>query len=497
MKETSLKESLKHWTGLPDAGPGFHPRLTPQVAREMTKLFHDVQPKEPTRPDLDELHLRVVRAWYLDQSLGAISPREHRRLPWVLFYPPEENPVQWLGADSGLVHTYFDWLSSGPRTRPALTLLHEFLRVYPTDLLTFPDLRRFLQRYLMRSRLQSLPSARKWRTRCSELGILDSDKGHRFIHNYLSDTNSCTDYLTDAGFHTGLSFCNFLRSAIRAALPTCSSRLTRDNIQSQQVQRLLTLLEFNGKLRFDDQTTRVEVATALLSPFVDRPPPVEIKEALQSFFLRHYRDPRLPSGKHKWSGVPSTSRGVVMRWLVERVLEQFFLLLKETALDKHWRYREAFWRAFLDEGLIDDIWFALGWRAADLLKKMSRDPTVLSTTGQLRGAQSNQSVLLMRMPGVVIAEWSHSGSCHLWLSDISGAPKLYKHEYNVRQVRRPFPYPREHGSYSQRHDGSPTGRWQDAIARWLRDNTGLEIDRDLYFPRELRVTRYSPPKWRW
>ena len=74
---------------------------------------------------------------------------------------------------------------------------------------------------------------------------------------------------------------------------------------------------------------RTEVATALLRPFVERSPEPTTKERLQPFFLRHFRDPRLGSGKHKWSGVPDEIRRVVIRWLVERALEQFFLLVKE------------------------------------------------------------------------------------------------------------------------------------------------------------------------
>ena len=176
----------------------------------------------------------------------------------------------------------------------------------------------------------------------------------------------------------------------------------------------------------------------------------------------------------------------MIRWLVERALDQFFMLLKETAYDHHWRYREAFWRAFLEEGYIDDIWFVLGSRAEEMLWRMSDDPDELETTAELYGAQSDQSVLLMRMPGVTIAEWSHSGSCHLWLDGVHGAPKLYKQDYSAYEVRRPYPYPNVRGAHSQRHHGSENARWQDQIARWLRENTGIEIARHHYFPRRLQ-----------
>lgn len=496
MRTKSLKASLTRWTGFPKVGSAFQPSLTSRAARETTKLFQDVQPKGPSRYDLQELHLRVGGVWARDDSLDGTSPRDLRQLPWVLFYPPDRNPHHWLGGDSRLIGEYIGWLFNGRRTRSALALLHEFLRVYPTDLRTFDDLRRFLREYLEGSRQPPLPSVRKWQQRCRGFGLLDADKGHGFVQDYLSANMRCSDYLGEAGLDAGLSRSRFLKSGIRTALRTCSRQLTQDAFDNGQLRRLLTLLEFEGKLRFDEGTTRRGIATALLSPFADRPPPAEIKESLQVFFLRHYRDPRLPSGKHKWFDVPDTTRRVVIRWLVERVLEQFFMLLEETAYDRHWRYRAAFWKAFLEEGLIDDIWFALGRGAARLLRNMSRDRTVLQTTGQLQGAQSDQSVLLLRMPGVVIAEWSHSGSCHMWLEGMPGAPKLYERKYHARQVRRPYPYPQEYGARSQRHDGSQTGRWQDAIARWLRENTDLRVDRNLYFPRELRASPSPSPRGR-
>ena len=146
-----------------------------------------------------------------------------------------------------------------------------------------------------------------------------------------------------------------------------------------------------------------------------------------------------PEG-HKWSQVPDDVSRVVTKWLVEQVLDQFFVLLKDTAFDKHWRYREAFWRAFHDEGLIDDICFVLGGNAAMRLRKVSKDPILVKTTGTLVGAQSDQSVLILRLPGVTIAEWSHNGSCHMWLDGMDGAPVLREKEYHVNQVRRRYPY---------------------------------------------------------
>ena len=181
----------------------------------------------------------------------------------------------------------------------------------------------------------------------------------------------------------------------------------------------------------------------------------------------------------------------MIRWLVERALEEFLALIKDTALDRHWRYREAFWRAFLKKNLIDDIWFALGPQAKRQLRRIRKQQGEIETTANLRGAVSGQSVLLLRMPGVTVAEWSHNGSCRFWLDGNSAAPKLYQREYHRFDVMNA-------ADFTQAHLASQQGYWQGLIAGWLRQNTGIVVRLEDYFPDHLRenTTRDRRVYWK-
>ena len=479
MNTPSLKESLERWTRPQKLPHPFHPRRTRKASAEAAKALGDVKPRKPPVYDLEILRHRVVESWHRDRSLSRIEPRDLRRLPWILYYPPGQKRTAWLGAEPRILEAYGRWVSDGHRTRSVLALLHEFLSVYPTDLATFDALRQLLQDAVEGGH-SAPPSFQKWRKRCMHWELLRKRGDRSFVENLVSASDAVDDILDQAGLEAGLARCGFLKSGLRTYLPRAETLLNQNRLDAARLGRLLTLLECEGNLRFDDWAMRSEVATALLRPFVERPPESTTKERLQPFFLRHFRDPRLGSGKHKWSRVPDEIRRVVIRWLVERALEQFFLLVKETALDRHWRYREAFWRAFHREGLIDDIWFVLGRRAKVSLRKMNEKNDETETSADLRGAQGDQSVLLLRMPGVTIAEWSHNGSCRMWLDGNRNTPKMYQGKvYLGDDLRR--------GSdFWQRHVGSEYGRWQDEIARWLRDNTGVEIDRAAYFPVRLR-----------
>lgn len=478
MSAPSLKESLERWIRPQRLPRNFDPKRTRKAAAEAAKALGDVGSTKPKVYDLKILHRRVIESWRRSRSFSQIQPRDLRRLPWVLFFPPEQTRTGWLGAEPRFLKLYCGWLLEGRRTRSVLALLHEFLRVYPVGLRTFGDLRKVLHR-AVNSGSSPPPSLQKWRKRCGDWKLLSMGGDRSFVENLVSASDAVGDVLLRAGFDAGLARAGFLNSGIRAYLPRAESLLNQNRLKSAQIDRLLKLLELDGELRFGNTAMRTDVATALLRPFVQRSPAPATKECMQPFFLRHFRDPRLGTGKHLWSGVPDEIRRVVIRWLVERTLEQFFLLVKETALDRHWRYREAFWRAFHEHGLIDDIWFVLGPRARGILRKTNKKNDESETSAGLHDAESDQSVLVLRMPGVTITEWSHNGSCRIWLDGNNRSPGFYESRYSRNELL-------DGADFKQAHQGSDRGYWQDAIAQWLRENTGVEIARGEYFPGRLR-----------
>ena len=490
----SLKDSLDRWIGFPKLELRFEPRRTRAAAAQVIRRLGDIEPKPPESYDLKALYWRVMGSWRRHRSLEGVSSRDLQRLPWVLFYEPrdrrrtrQQGPIGWLAGKPRVVQDYRRWLFRARRARPVQALLREFLRVYPTDLRTFDDIREILQVSVVSSSSPP-PSLRKWRQRCREFQLLEADGGMAFVRKLVNAAEAPDDILTDAGLDAGLARCGFLKSGIRKYLPNISSQLVQNRIDSGILDRVLNLLESEGKLRFDEQSVRVEVASTLLGPFVERVPDTPAKERLQSFFVRHFGHPNLRSRKYKWAGVRDDIRRVVIRWLVGRALDQFFLLIKETALDRHWKYREAFWKKFLREDLIDDIWFLLGPRARDDLWRLKGDDDLIESTGSLKGAGGDQSVLIMRMPGVTIAEWSHNGSCRCWLEGNRSTPKLYEKEYFRDTLIR--------GSdFAQPHYGSERGYWQDQVAKWLRENTGATFNpsgTEPKFPREKRKVTSQP-----
>ncbi len=506
MSKKSLKETLSKWSGLPNPPHRLEPRQTQKAAVEIARFWGTELSRKPADYDLKDLHQRISRSWkrycilaesdktdrdkltwvsFFEQEAtksGDSPSRDLRRLPWILFYSPlEQTPTRqqsvssgWLGGDPLFVRHYGRWLSEQRNTRSVRALLSEFLLTYPTELSTFEELRRLLQSSITGTAALHLKSLQKWQQRCHQFHLLETDGSRLFIEKLVLLQDDVQEILNNEGFEGRLVRGRFLKSGILEYLPTVSELLKGDRLPPARLARLLQVLEFDDGLRFDDRTVRAAIAESFLAPFSEGYLPHRARDQLEPFFMRHFGDPRLPSGKSSWSGVPEEFRLVIKRWLTEQTLEEFFGLIKETALDHHWSYRQIFWKAYFDHHLILDAWFVLGTKARQLMKSLKDKE---HSYGILRGAASDQSVLLLRMHGATIMEWSHSGACRIWLDGNSNAPELHRNmnsPYTGRELRAI-------ADLEQPHYSSETGRWQDAIADWLQDNTGVEVRRSEYF----------------
>src|SRR5690606_16101213 len=60
---------------------------------------------------------------------------------------------------------------------------------------------------------------------------------------------------------------------------------------------------------------------------------------------------------------------IVRGWLTEQSLRQFLDIVDQTAVERMWKYRRAFWEAVYDGGLISEAWVAFGPLGARLARR--------------------------------------------------------------------------------------------------------------------------------
>lgn len=483
-----LSHLLEHWTGFPEVRANFRPGHSLQVATWASARLQKVVLCPPSDLALEKLYWRLVSCRKRGDLIGTADPRDLRRVPWVLFYSPTRSqPMDqgsnrpeshWLAADPDFLQQFLQWLLDSRRTRPQLSLLYQFFQVYPKSLPTFPTLVSSLRKIFLSNSAPRVLSIQKWQERCRDFSLLELHGGIVFVEKLIRKGSDPDGIMRELGIHPQLASSRFLEDGLLEYLANVEIDLRKRTSLSTRLSRLITLLTLGTELRFGANPMRIRIAESFLSPFERCEPTTEVKTILEPFFLSFFGHPLLPYGKPKWSGIRDNVKQVVVRWIVQRDLDSFLALIKDTALDKHWAYREAFWRCLLNRGLIREVWVLLGPMAEERLRAMPSGSTTVGGQGKLLGWQRDQSVLLMRLPGVVVAEWSHNGSCRFWLDGDTDAPTLYKKMYHRQEFTAGV-------RFVQRHDGSPEGRWQGKIAEWLRLNAGIQVNRSEYFPSRL------------
>jgi hypothetical protein len=440
-----------------------------RATEEVVRLLGDRAAKPPTRRELDETLAALRAAWKTEGSVAGVSQRDLRLAPWVFFYPRSPTKA-WLANDEGFVRAWLGWLDERRNVRATVALMREFLSVYPEGEPVFEVIRLGLRKQLKHG---TSPRLVRWREKCGQFGLLDKGGPVRFAEAWRSEGRSFDDWIEAAGLR-GLDASVFLEKATERVLAQTEKALQRDDARLPDLERSLAWLEREGKLRFESQ--RVAIATAVLAPFLEREPKPAIQDQIRGFLCRTIGDPRIQ--RQSWQGVAEPIRGVLFGWLVRETIDDFLRVIDQTAGKEHWRYRKAFWTAYLERGEIPHAWVAFGPEAGTIARKgLSKEG---STAARLygNGVSADHSVLLLQIRELTIAEWSHNGTCRIWLKGNRTAPKLYEAQYSRESLMR--------GSdLSQTHQVSERGTWQGKVASYIHDNTSIRLGSADYMPKRV------------
>ena len=184
------------------------------------------------------------------------------------------------------------------------------------------------------------------------------------------------------------------------------------------------------------------------------------KKKCIEIFYRRLGDPRFGNGRFIWDKVSSKSREIFLRWLVEDDLEIFFKVIKETAVDRMWRYREKFWRAYLPH--ISTTWIFLGSDAKRVARQLG-DKNM--GHGNLDGGTNDQSVFVFQIGQYIFSEWSHNGKLRVYTMETAnnffGLRWLSKWKITENFIEEWV------------HSSPKTYSWQNKISEWLKKNCGI------------------------
>ena len=458
---SGLKNTLDQWF-LPGFSP---PSIVPtqiQAARDLVEtLVGNVSPRPPSGFDLEQLFHQFRRDLDDNPDMGSFPIRVLNRVPWVLFSMPPENPGI-LAEHSDVARDYLAWLATRRTGRALGATVYAFLLDYPHNLSTFAQWRRGLEELVQRSEVRSIAGLRH---RCDRFRLLDKDGPSLFVKGCLDRKEPLGSTFLEAGLTGQFERRGFSEKVYQALLTATSKSLSSGERDERVVRQLL---EFSCEsdphgvrgLKFSDQASKM--LDALLLPYAEHTVHGAHKEVIKSFILRHVGDPRIV--RRTWLGADDRSQKVMLSWLVEASLELFFDILSKTA-DNIWAFRRRFWLDYLRLGVIEETWVVLGSQARRYVGSNREDLPF----GRLFGASPNQSVLLMRIGGLTIAEWSHSGACRIWTHAPDSdrhAPKLYQDSYTGDGLRTD-------SDEWVAHRSSDRGGWQKKLGKIIHYQTGI------------------------
>jgi hypothetical protein len=185
-----------------------------------------------------------------------------------------------------------------------------------------------------------------------------------------------------------------------------------------------------------------EYYEAMLAPFETASPPSEVQKLIIGKAVEKFRDPRI----YSWPGLRGADGQVrrdrcmatIRRWLSIEYLDLFIRIIESTAVDRQFQPRKAFWLKYFERDKITDVTLILASDADRAAREArSRETrTEYMKWSKLNAALPDQSVLLMRLGDLIIAEWSHSGALRFWMATNEAAPKFHLPEYLGHQLRQ-------------------------------------------------------------
>lgn len=340
-------------------------------------------------------------------------------------------------------------------------VIASYLHHFPTDHPAFDHL---AQASALAARRHDWP----WRERGERWQLWDRDAGPLKLSAALIESREPVALLREAGLDGDLAEGEFVAEALEEACD--HARRARGDQAVRFGGQLVNLFEHLGV-----RTADAMLVQALLTPWVNRAMPASFADRVLGMLIKRIGDPRFKDAvwQELLAGVEDGRRrdmiAIVMRWLVDKTVREFFTVVALTTDDPvQWARREAFWLGYLDAQLIDTAWFALGARAKDIIaghgEKTRVDHGLI--VGDRQYADPSHSSLVLTIGNQRIAEWSHNGACRFWMNQDRQAPKPFGTQY--------FGYALRAMNGGQDFDYLPhQGAWEARFAHRIYRMTGI------------------------
>lgn len=443
---------------------------------KIADMFTGLEPIEQPTFNFDEVYHVVSEKFHKTGTLEGLETRAIKRIPWIMYdeaYPDPKNTSQPLAANKQFLMAYIHAIAERSSCNLKISLARVFLYFYPQKLSTFSLLVEKIPELLTSI---DIAKCRAFATLASRYQLFAPNAPKAFWNKVTDTSKSIEEQLSETGFTALMGSSRFLQVAFQDGLVTLRNKLeSGDAASGDTITKLDTFLATETGRSLRNQH-RALLADSILLPFLSANVAPGLQPITQSLMLKHYSDPRI--NRSEWNGVDQRAVQIMKSWLIKDSLDFFFKLLEGivqgTTATQHWKYRQAFWRAYLEKEVIKDAWVILSPHLYEKAKHV--EDFNEKTVGIVSSVTAEHACLLMRIGNLVIIEWNHNGSCHIISNNADRLPEFYKKYYLRDQLESKTEQINKTNYTSKyRHSSSERYLWQKNIASTIEAFTGVQL----------------------
>jgi EH_Signature domain len=342
------------------------------------------------------------------------------------------------------------------------SVLRALLACYRDDSLR-PPIREFVAR-----RVDLLRSNE--RRFCEQSGVLESDANLSHLTNEIVQSRDIYTLCLSKGISGSILATNF-----GVAVKLSAVRKAAEAADEEQLQKTLDWA-FSG-IR---GTPVGEYYEVMLAPFESVLPEPGVQKLVISRAVEKFGDPRILSWPALGGANGEARRErclvTIKRWLSIEYLDLFIKIIEETA-GRKFAPRKSFWLNYFENDKISDVTLVLA-SDADAKARKARSETSNTnymTWAKLGATLADQSVLLMRIGDLIIAEWSHSGALRFWRANSRNAPEFHLAEYLGHQLRKDSLQVRVGQTMRDSITHHEGGQWMRWASNAIEHHTGVSV----------------------
>ena len=415
-------------------------------------------------PDALELEavFQQLMSYVSAGNFDEIPKRLWKRSTWVFWHD---------GKNLLTDQKFFSELRKYINTSNPSGLIRSLASIYIREYRSRPnDVRKISELIISSLLVAESRSLSHWQNLHKSYEFFDYDKSSSNLLELLNNLHSANEFFIELGVSNEQKSIGLIEDVYLNFLKTFSGKLERNEDRIKHFSKFIDF-SFNGQsLRFPQH--KIKIIESLLLPWISKKPDEELQNKITKFLIDSFGDLRIKP--QNWIGVSDAAKVVFKKWLSGAALEQFFEIISESpgSHGAQWEYRRAFWMAYYNSDLIEDVWVILGKKYYNDAKNRLGENISFGSLS----SRPESAAIIIKIGSFIFSEWSDVGKCLAWNENDLMAPKLYKGFYSEDELKtRSLIIKDTNYTAGLAHQGGERYTWQATLSNFIYENIGVSM----------------------